>query len=438
MAVINGSGAIFGTDAADQITGGDGSDTLIGGAGPDILNGGGGVDFAEYSTSPFGVDASIAAGVVANDGAGASDTLVGIEGLVGSLNNDRLVGSALPDVLIGLEGADTIDGGAADDLLRGNGGADQIAGGEGFDTAFYGGGLRSYTWTASGGGVTISDNRSGGEVDGTDSTSGVEVFAFADGRLVFDANDPAARVARLYEAALDRAPDQGGLNVWIGALQQGQPLSNLAASFIASPEFQSRFGGAGVSNAAFVDQLYQNVLGRAGDPAGRDGWVGALNNGASRADVLVGFSESPENKAGTAALVQAGIWDRSEAATEVARLYDTVFDRAPDIAGLTFWKTALETGAATLGQLADTFVGSAEFRGRYGALPDRDFVNALYVNALDRPADQAGLDFWTAQLAAGVPRSAVVLAFSESPEHVALTAPGIQSDNPAEFGILFA
>ena len=439
MAVISGNGAVIGTDAADQITGGNGDDTLIGGAGADVLNGGPGVDFAEYSTSPSGIEASIAAGVVGNDGTGSSDTLTGIEGIVGSLNNDRLVGSASPDVLVGLEGADTIDGGAGDDLLRGGGGADQIAGGDGIDTAFYSGGLRSYSLAVSGTGLTVVDNRTAGAVDGTDAVTGVEILSFADGRLVFDANDPAARVARLYEAALDRLPDQAGLNFWIGAVQGGQPLSALASGFLASNEFQSRFGGAATPNAAFVDQLYQNVLGRAGEAAGRDFWLNTLNSGAAtRADVLVAFSESAENKAGTAALVQNGIWDRSEAAAGVARLYDTVFGRAPDLAGLTFWKEAIEAGAATLAQTAVAFTGSAEFRSQYDALGNREFANALYVNTLDRPADQAGLDYWTGVLNSGVGRADVALAFSESAEHVALTAADIQSENPARFGILFA
>ena len=437
MAIISGNGAIFGTDAADQITGGDGNDSLVGGAGADVLNGGPGVDFAEYPTSPFGIEASIAAGVVGNDGTGSSDTLIGIEGIVGSLNNDRLFGSALPDVLVGLTGADTIDGGAGDDLLRGNAGADQIAGGDGIDTAFYGGGLRSYSLGVAGGGFTVIDNRSAGDADGTDSVSGVEILSFADGRLVFDANDPAARVARLYEAALDRLPDQAGLNAWTAAVQEGQPLSGLAAGFLASDEFGARFGGIG-DNGAYVDRLYQNVLGRAGDAAGREAWIGALNAGTSRADVLVAFSESAESKAGTGALVRNGIWDRSEAAAEVARLYDTVFGRLPDALGLTVWKNAIEGGGATPVQVADAFTSSAEFRAQYGDLNNRDFANALYVNTLDRAADQAGLEYWTGALNAGLTRAEVVRAFSESREHVALTAANIQSENPAEFGILFA
>ncbi len=71
----------------------------------------------------------------------------------------------------------------------------------------------------------------------------------------------------------------------------------------------------------------------------------------------------------------------------------------------------------------------------YGALGNRDFANALCVNTLDRPA---GLDHWNGVLNSGVGRSEVVLAFSESQEHAALTARDIQSENPGEFGVLFA
>jgi hypothetical protein len=268
---------------------------------------------------------------------------------------------------------------------------------------------------------------------------GVEELLFVDGRLVLNAYDPAAKVARLYEASLDRLPDQGGLNFWIGAVQNGEPLSSLASGFLASPEFVARFGGATADSGAFVDRLYLNVLGRAGEAEGRAFWVGTLNGGgATRADVLASFSESAENQAGTAALIQNGIWDRNEVSAEVARMYDTVFGRRADIAGLTFWKDALEDGAASREGMADAFTNSAEFLAQYGNLDNRGFANALYVNTLDRPADQAGLDFWTGALNAGESRSKVVLAFSESAEHVALTAPAIGGETPAEYGILFA
>jgi hypothetical protein len=266
---------------------------------------------------------------------------------------------------------------------------------------------------------------------------GVEEARFADGRLVMDDADPAAQVVRLYEAALDRLPDQSGLNFWIGAVQGGQPLSALASGFLGSPEFASRFGGA-ADNGAFVDRLYLNVLGRAGEAEGRAFWAGTLDGGVgTRADVLAAFSESAENKAGTAALVRAGIWDRGEAAAEVARLYDTVFGRLPDAQGLAYWKGALEGGTATRAQMADAFTGSAEFRAKYDDLDNWDFADVLYWNSLNRPAGRPELLYWEGLLDGGMSRAAVVLAFSESAEHVALTAGNVGGENPADFGVLF-
>jgi uncharacterized protein DUF4214/Calx-beta domain-containing protein len=327
-------------------------------------------------------------------------------------------------VVHGTEGGDTFVGAPEHHAYEGLGGRDALD--------ISGVGFR--------GGVEVAAQSDGSVVlvhgGDMDVVRGVEEVRFADGRLVFDAEDPAARVVRLYGAARDRLPDQGGLNFWIDALQNGQPLSGLASGFLGSGEFASRFGI--VSNSgAFVDRLYQNVLGRAGEADGREFWVNSLHAGASRADVLVAFSESGENKAGTAALVRAGIWDRSEEAAEVARLYDTVFGRKPDAQGLAFWKGALENGGAALAQMADAFTGSAEFRAQYGGLGNREFADAMYRNTLDRLADQAGLDFWMGQLDAGAARSTVVLAFSESREHVALTAGDIQSENPGQYGILF-
>ncbi len=52
-----------------------------------------------------------------------------------------------------------------------------------------------------------------------------------------------------------------------------------------------------MDNSGFVDVLYQNVLDRAGDAAGVTYWTDAIAQGMSRADVLVAFSVSDENRA---------------------------------------------------------------------------------------------------------------------------------------------
>ena len=112
--------------------------------------------------------------------------------------------------------------------------------------------------------------------------------------------------------------------------------------------------------------------------------------------------------------------------------------RLPDAAGLAAWRDAVERGAATLAQVADALVESAEFRARYGDLDDRGFAEALYRDTLHRAPDQAGLDHWTEALHRGAGRAEVALAFAECAEHVGGTGHAIQSGAPGEYGSLFA
>jgi hypothetical protein len=102
------------------------------------------------------------------------------------------------------------------------------------------------------------------------------------------------QVFRLYRAALDREPDPGGFQHWVNARYHGLSLHAVAAAFLASPEFQQRFGAA--DDTRFVDLLYQNVLRRGPDPAGRAYWIEQVRR-HGRTTVLMGFSESPEFQA---------------------------------------------------------------------------------------------------------------------------------------------
>ena len=69
------------------------------------------------------------------------------------------------------------------------------------------------------------------------------------------------------------------------------------SSFLVSDEFKERYG-ENVSNAKYVETLYTNVLGRNYDQSGCNYWLGNLNNGVgTRYELLLGFSDSTENKA---------------------------------------------------------------------------------------------------------------------------------------------
>src|SRR3954465_7264064 len=104
MATITGNGEIIGTDDADLITGGDGGDTIIGNGGNDTIDGGSGFNFVAYWTSPSSVGVQLFSGEAVTDGLGGHDTLVNIQGVIGSGFDDYIMGSSFTDVLIGLSG----------------------------------------------------------------------------------------------------------------------------------------------------------------------------------------------------------------------------------------------------------------------------------------------------------------------------------------------
>ncbi|MCV6587844.1 MAG: DUF4214 domain-containing protein [Marinobacterium sp.] len=105
----------------------------------------------------------------------------------------------------------------------------------------------------------------------------------------------AQMIGRLYQAAFNRVPDEGGLNNWIDMWEKGWTTEKIASAFIASEEFSLRYG-ADTSDADYVQALYVNALGREPDQAGYNAWLYNLQNGGvSRETMLLGFSDSAEN-----------------------------------------------------------------------------------------------------------------------------------------------
>ena len=99
-----------------------------------------------------------------------------------------------------------------------------------------------------------------------------------------------AYVQSLYDAALGRDVEEGGLEYWIGQLFNGTSRLEVAQSIISSGEAATKI------NSDFVDNLYTNALGRDAndDAAGKANWVDLLAQGTSQADVAIGIVGSEE------------------------------------------------------------------------------------------------------------------------------------------------
>jgi hypothetical protein len=104
-------------------------------------------------------------------------------------------------------------------------------------------------------------------------------------------------LGRLYQAAFDRTPDVGGLNYWVDQWEENMEPLEVASRFYDSAEFKARYGSP--SDEGFIDLLYENVLDRDPDVGGLNYWLGELAGGMDRSEVLARFSESTENIANT-------------------------------------------------------------------------------------------------------------------------------------------
>ncbi len=128
---------ITGTDGDNVLSGGAGNDTFIGGFGTDTTDGGDGNDTIDYSAVLFGdtVYINLAGGFTgySSTGGEGADSLVSIENVVGSQDNNVITGTDGDNRLDGGLGDDIIDGGKGNDTLIGGDGTDHLSGGDGND-----------------------------------------------------------------------------------------------------------------------------------------------------------------------------------------------------------------------------------------------------------------------------------------------------------------
>ena len=96
---------------------------------------------------------------------------------------------------------------------------------------------------------------------------------------------------RLYTKCLGREAEAEGLNFWaINLTNLDNTGYEAAYLFFTSPEFKEH----NYDNTEFVKRLYTTFMGRDFDQAGLDYWVGLLNSGKTREEVIAGFASCNE------------------------------------------------------------------------------------------------------------------------------------------------
>ena len=146
---------------------------------------------------------------------------------------------------------------------------------------------------------------------GTDTLSGFERINFLDTTFALDMgqSETAGMIYRLYNATFSREPDPEGLSYHISRIDDfGHSIQAVALNFLNSPEFITK-NGTNLSTKDFVSTFYKNVLKREASVNEFTWYATRLeNNTLTKVDVLLGFSESPENIFLTTPLIDDGVW----------------------------------------------------------------------------------------------------------------------------------
>jgi hypothetical protein len=82
----------------------------------------------------------------------------------------------------------------------------------------------------------------------------------------------------------------------------------------------------------------------------------------------------------------------------IQQLYVAYYNRPGDPAGLEFWNGVVEAQGGSLTAVAAAFASSPEYVATYGGKDNRTVVNTVYQNLFGRDGEKAGVDFWTGVL----------------------------------------
>ena len=199
------------------------------------------------------------------------------------------------------------------------------------------------------------------------------------------------QVNAAYVALLGRAAEGSAANWAAGSLTEealAQTILSIDDSFKNDVERKA-------TNADFVDALYTDLLGKAGDAEGKTFWTNALNSGLSKEQVKLQFINAAKaNNENLSAFY-------AENELFVNNVYGNLLGRGADSDGLKFWADALNNGASKASVIANIITAiqaqpaSEDFKTFSAKMAVANTVSASFSgfkSGLNADQKQAALD----------------------------------------------
>lgn len=129
-----------------------------------------------------------------------------------------------------------------------------------------------------------------------------------------------------------------------------------------------------------IQQLYVAYFNRPADAGGIAHWANFMTNGGTAAQISAAFAQSMEYQTAYNQTTNAGV---------VTQVYQNLFGRPPEAAGLAFWVKALNDKAITVDNMVTTIASAAQTTDKV-AFDSKVKVATAFTNALDTDAEKAG------------------------------------------------
>jgi len=153
----------------------------------------------------------------------------------------------------------------------------------------------------------------------------------------------------LFQQFLGRAAAQTEVNFFLSALQQGMTVEQLTAVLVGSDEYYQNRGGG--TNNGFLEQLYNDLLGRPIDEGSLASFTDLLNRGGSRQQVALFILGSSEYRS-----------------DQVQSFYKTFLERQAGVSDINFFLALWQQGARRE-QIIAQIIGSPEYCELAGRTP---------------------------------------------------------------------
>jgi uncharacterized delta-60 repeat protein len=161
-------------------------------------------------------------------------------------------------------------------------------------------------------------------------------------------------------------------------------------------------GGSDIQHQGFVVARVTTDSSSGGDPSTAllDNLYESLLGRAPDPAGLAYWRGQIANGISPAAVARAVLSSAEYLGREIGLDYQQLLHRAADAQGLAFYLSAIQTGQIDLDQVALDILVSPEFAGAAGG-SNANWVDALYTRLLDRAPDAADVNFWLNKLNSG-------------------------------------